>query len=136
MFKVKQKSLKFTMISFTSFIIDYLLFSAMVLIFGAEPAAILTANILARVISAAYNYLMNCRLVFRQKPSPSSAADYFLLAVFILCMNNILLELLVAKIGIISYIAKLMTEMTLFIMSFMIQNFLIFRKRKAGETYV
>lgn len=131
---MKQKSIKFTMISLISFLIDYLLFSALILILGEEPAKILTANILARVISAVYNYLMNCRLVFRQKPSTSSAADYFILAVFILCMNNVILELLVAKIGIVSMLAKLITEMTLFIMSFMIQNFLIFRKKRADAS--
>ena len=52
--------------------------------------------------------------------------QYFELAAFILVMNNIILEALTQLVHVPVYPAKILTECTLFLISWLVQNFLIF----------
>lgn len=54
--------------------------------------------------------------------------QYFELAAFILVMNNIILEALTQIIHMPVYPAKILTECTLFLISWLVQNFLIFAR--------
>ncbi len=123
----KKKAL-FTLSSMSSFLIDYMLFSIFVIVLPDTAVYLLISNIMARILSAACNYTINCMLVFREKPSLKSAVQYFVLAVCILSLNNLNLEFLAQGVGLSAYIAKLLTEFILFIISFLIQNLLIFKK--------
>lgn len=141
--RIYKDILKFTLSSFSSFILDYLLFSMLMIFLPHTAAIVLAANILARVISAFYNYSMNCRFVFHTNKKASTAIEYFGLAGFILFMNNLILEVLVQFLGISVYPAKLLTEYVLFILSWLIQNRVIFSSRDTaahtltgGETKV
>lgn len=96
--RIYKDILKFTMSSFSSFVLDYLLFSALMLILPHTAALVLAANLLARLISACYNYCMNCRFVF--------------------------------------HTAKLITECTLFLFSWAVQNWMIFRTERKTERRV
>lgn len=58
-------------------------------------AFVLAANILARMISAFYNYSMNCRFVFHTRRKLCTVFQYFELAAFVLFMNNVILEIFV-----------------------------------------
>lgn len=118
---------KFMLSSFSSFILDYLLFSLLMIFLPHTAVLVFAANVLARMVSAFYNYSMNCRFVFHTKKKVCTAFQYFELAVFILFMNNIILESLVKLLGVSVYPAKLMTECVLFLLSWMIQNRMIFR---------
>ena len=91
------------------------------------------ANVAARVISALWNYGMNCRLVFHSRWRLSTAIPYFALAVLILLLNNLILGLLMQVWGVSPYIAKLMTECILFLLSWTVQRGLIFKGRKKKE---
>lgn len=123
--------IKFTLSSMSSFVVDYILFGIFIILLKNIPEYILVSNVLARIISAAYNYLMNVKLVFKmEKPTIRSASQYFLLALFILCMNNIILSGILYITGIPAMAAKIITELILFIMSFIIQHTFIFKKRK------
>lgn len=89
---------------------------------------VLGANILARLVSAFYNYCMNCYFVFHKEKKIGTAMQYFELAAFILVMNNIILEALTQIIHMPVYPAKILTECTLFLISWLVQNFLIFAR--------
>lgn len=128
--RIYKDILKFTLSSFSSFILDYLLFSALMIFLPHTVAIVLAANILARLVSAFYNYSMNCRFVFHTNKKASTAIEYFGLAGFILFMNNLILEGLVQLLGISVYPAKLLTECVLFILSWLIQNRVIFGKER------
>lgn len=112
----------FSASSFVSFLIDYALY-ALILFCGA---GIITANIGARVISAAANYTINRRMVFRSKTSVTqSAAKYFFLAVMILAGNTIVLSTLCGA-GMGKMTAKIITEITFFLISWIVQRYVIF----------
>lgn len=126
--RIYKDILKFTISSFSSFILDYFLFAILMVFLPHTAAFILAANIFARCVSAFYNYSINCCFVFHAKRKTATAASYFGLAVFILVMNNLILEFLVQICQIPVYPAKMITECALFFLSWLVQNCLIFKK--------
>lgn len=99
-------------------------------ILPSTAGGILGANIGARLLSAVYNYTMNCHFVFHEKQSVRTGSEYIALAGFILMLNNLILEFLTMILEIPVYPAKILTEITLFLVSWLVQKKLIFGKRK------
>lgn len=126
--RIYKDLLIFTLSSLSSFFLDYLLFSCMLFFLPQGGGRVILANVAARLISAYYNYSMNCRFVFHTRRRAGTAADYFLLAGGILLLNNLILECLARFLPVSVYIAKLMTEGILFAVSWLFQNKVIFRK--------
>lgn len=122
--------------SFSSFILDYVLFSLLMIFLPHTAAYVLAVNILARIVSAFYNYYMNCRFVFHIGRKVHTAFQYFGLAVFVLFMNNIILEILIQILGFPVYPAKLMTECVLFLLSWAVQNRMIFGTERKAAGYL
>ena len=120
---------KFASSSLLSFALDYcpfLLFSAAA---GTWTWGVLLGNIAARLVSACFNYSLNKYLVFHGGGQVSQdLPQYVLLAAGILTANSVLLHGLTA-LGLAAPAAKLITEMTLFAVSFSVQTLVIFRKR-------
>ena len=102
----------------------------MMMILPQKELYILTANILARGCSAFYNYSMNCYFVFGEKRRWQTAAGYFALAGVILAANNLILGFLTVFMQMNPFIAKVMTEIFLFIFSCMTQKYVIFSKKE------
>lgn len=75
------------------------------------------------------DYALFCGLVFREKQTIKSALSYFALVLFILCMNNVVLLGYLAILGIPLYVAKIFTELTLFLISYVVQKKVIFRHK-------
>lgn len=75
---------------------------------------ILTANILARLCSGTYNYMINTKVVFRKRPTADTAVKYAFLAGAVLVFNNIFLSIYTVCLHMDVFYAKLMTEITLF----------------------
>lgn len=73
---------------------------------------------------------MKCRFVFYTRKKVSTAFQYFELAAVVLFMNNVILEIFVQFFDFSVYPAKLITECVLFLLSWMIQNRVIFLKEK------
>lgn len=121
------------MSSFSSFLLDYLLFVIFTAVFPSSAAGVLGANIGARVLSAVYNYMMNCRFVFHEKKSVKTGSEYLGLAGIILILNNLILEFLTVVFRIPVYPAKILTEITLFLISWLVQGKVIFRKREVNR---
>lgn len=126
---MKMNFFKFVTSSFMGFLIDYTMFCVLSLIFPDTKIYILLINIIARITSSVCNYMINCHFVFKEKQNFKSAFYYFLLALFILCMNNIVLLIYSAIPDLPLYIAKIFTELTLFIISYTIQKKIIFHHK-------
>lgn len=133
--RIYKEILKFALSSLSSFFLDYLLFSILMFFLPHTAIAILLANIAARIVSAFYNYSMNCRFVFHTDQRIREASGYFALAGFILMMNNLILELFIQIFSVPVHPAKLLTEFLLFLISWLIQKYVIFRKEKRPEVH-
>ena len=125
--RIYKDILKFSASSLLGFSVDYLLFSVLAFFTGWT----LFANIAARFVSAGVNFSVNRWLVFKDKgPFWRSAAQYFALATGILAANSAILFGL-TTLGLNPYLAKLLTEITLFVFSFTVQKKIIFKKKPA-----
>ena len=128
--RIYKEILKFSASSLCCFVLDYLLFC----LFSQLTGSVTAANITARIFSAAANFELNRRLVFASKKSAGrSAAQYFALALFILVCNTLMLKLLVTVTPIGQYAAKLITEVTMFFVSYAVQKTVIFSRKKERE---
>lgn len=76
---------------------------------------------------------MNCRFVFHERKSLRTASDYLLLAAAVLALNSLVLESFLVFFRIPVYPAKILTELVLFLFSWLVQKRWIFR-RKQGES--
>ena len=123
-------ALKFASSSLASFLLDYLLF--LLFAWGTRSLAwgLVGSNIAARLVSACFNYSLNKYLVFHGGGRVSQdLPQYVLLAAGILTANSVLLHGLTA-LGLAAPLAKLITEVTLFSVSFSVQTLVIFRGKK------
>lgn len=127
--RIYKQFFKFLMSSFSSFLLDYALFGVGIFILGKAAGAVLAANVLARCISAVYNYYINTKIVFGVGKKWSTAVEYLILAVGILCLNNVFLQMAVHVMH-NPYTAKMLTEALLFSVSFLVQKFLMFPGKK------
>ena len=120
---------KFAASSFASFLVDYLMYSLLILCTAGLGAStsVVVSNIGARVVSAGVNFTLNRKYVFKsEKNVVKSAAEYFLLAVLILAGNTLVLSFLVNTLLFDRFAAKLLTEILFFTVSWLIQKFFIF----------
>ncbi len=125
--RVYKEILKFSAVSLISCCVDYFAYILLLLISGDQLAF---ANIGARFISASLNFNLNRKYIFKSEGRFwQSALQYLLLASFILMSNTLVLHLLVGW-GVNEYFAKLLTEIMFFSMSWLVQRFIIFRKKR------
>ena len=116
--------LKFSISSFAAFGLDTVALLALHTFTGSLVASVVGA----RVLSSTANYLINRRLVFengRRLPAAVTAVRYFALAAVLLPANYAVLSLLVS-FGSGLLLAKVITELTLFGVSFAVQRGLVF----------
>lgn len=131
--------LKFAASSLLGFCVDYGMFGLMSLLTSGLGTAVAVplSNITARCVSATVNYTVNRKLVFRSSAGVvRSAAQYFSLAACILAGNTLLLSVLVESLGWNRYVAKLLTELTFFSISWLAQKFWIFRKSNGKKEQI
>lgn len=126
--------LAFSCASLLSFLFDYMLFFLFFPLFKLvliEGTALICANLSARLISAAFNYYLNSTFIFQYKENRLRAlTNYALLACLIIALNTAILYFLIDFIGMNKALAKLLTETVLFFVSFTVQKFVVFRKKK------
>ena len=120
-YRIYKQIFKFMFASFSSFIVDYILYTILNIVTGN----LILSNIVARVFSSLYNYTINRNVVFKDKNSVvKSIIKYYLLAIFILAVNTCLLYLLSLVIN--KFVAKIIIELILFIVSYFVQKRFIF----------
>jgi putative flippase GtrA len=130
--RIYSEILKFSLSSLASFVLDTAMFAVLNMLFSFSTG-MAAANILARICSASFNYEVNRSAVFRDSSKRSSSfLRYVMLAGVILILNTCLLYGLNAA-GLSALPAKIMTEMILFIFSYIAQNRYVFNhsQRKA-----
>lgn len=120
---IYKEIIKFSLSSIGSFITDLTCFTVFNLLFKN----ITVSNILARVISSNVNFAINRKMVFKSEGNlKKEMKEYFSLVILILLLNTILLNLLVSG-GINIYVAKIITEVILFLLSYTVEKYKIFR---------
>ncbi len=126
-FRIYKEILRFSASSLLSFLIDYAFFCVLMALTGMT----VLSNVLARIVSASVNFTLNKSFVFGSRVRfLQAAAKYFALAVVILICNTCILKLLIAS-GIPYMLAKILTETVMFIFSWTVQRFLVFKEAKA-----
>ena len=135
-FRVYKEILKFSASSFVGFLIDYGMYALLLAVTGklAVANSLIVSNIGARVVSSAANYTINRKLVFRSNTKAvKSALQYFALAALILAGNTAILSVLVGTFGIGRMAAKVITEIILFSISWLVQKYVIFYTAEENE---
>ena len=85
-------------------------------------------------IFVAANYAMNRKMVFKSRTGfAESAVQYAALAAFILAGNTLMLSMLTGAFGINSLVAKIITEITFFAISWTVQRYVIFYREDSAE---
>ena len=123
---------KFAASSLLAFVIDYvlvLLFSALTRSWG--PTASLNFSVFAaRVMRATVNFTVNRQVVFKGNERLGKALlKYALLAVAVLALNLLLMHLLTLRLGWPIPLAKIVVEVLLFCMNFVVQGKFVYRKQ-------
>lgn len=128
-FRVYREIIKFSASSFAGFVVDYAMYAILLAVTAkmAIPHNLILANIGARIVSSVTNYTINRKLVFKHNAGIArSALQYFTLAAFILAGNTAILSVLTGYFGIGRMIAKVITEIILFSISWLVQKYVIF----------
>ena len=129
--RIFKEVIKFSASSLIGFGVDYGLYSLLYTIPVELDHWQLICNVIARVVSASVNFTINYHLVFKSKEKLWKAIlRYAGLALFILGCNTALLWLLTEQANMNAYLAKIIVEVTLFIISWLVQRLYVFRKRK------
>ena len=122
--------LRFSMSSLVAAAVDFVLVLALMALTGNLAIAVVGA----RVCSAAVNFTINRRLVFDptgRTPLRAAIAGYGAVAVGILIANYAILYLLYEQLGIYLGVAKLVTEVSLFLASYTLQKHFVFSRARA-----
>ncbi|MBO4866502.1 MAG: bifunctional glycosyltransferase family 2/GtrA family protein [Ruminococcus sp.] len=124
--RIYKDILKFSCSSLLSFCVDYILYS----VIFAFSGSIKLSNIIARVFSSIFNFMLNKKVVFKNKDNLyKTALKYFALATVILAVNTFLLENIVKYVIKNEYIAKMIVEVLLFLFSWSAQRSFVFKKK-------
>ena len=134
--RIYKEILKFSASSLVSFAIDYVMYAVLLALTSAAGLAngLIISNIAARIVSASANYAMNRKMVFKSRTGfAESAVQYAALAAFILAGNTLMLSMLTGAFGINSLVAKIITEITFFAISWTVQRYVIFYREDSAE---
>lgn len=127
--------LKYIVSSFSASVLDLVLFSIFCFCLQGLVSQwyIVAATVAARLISAAYNYLMNYKLVFQSGASPGQAGvKYAILAILQMSASAALVTLFVRLTHVVpEVIIKGAVDTILFFLSYYVQQQYVFRKSSA-----
>ncbi len=123
---------KFLFSSLSSSVVDIVMFSIFCGMLRNVPVAIgyvMLATILARVISAIYNFLINYKVVFKGKGSKGKAAlRYLILAICIMLLSGGLVTFFTGLLPMIpEFVVKIPVDCVLFLLSFVVQREIVYK---------
>lgn len=117
---------KYFVASFSSFLLDIILFSAILGILDINYE-ILAATILARVVSSIYNYIINSNLVF-QNMCISSLIKYYILAIIQMLISGCFVTYLAGLISFLPVIlTKIVVDSILWVINLIVQREFVFK---------
>ncbi|MDW7656319.1 MAG: bifunctional glycosyltransferase family 2/GtrA family protein [Bacillota bacterium] len=112
--------LRYILSSIVAGIVDYGVFAVMHLSF---PRLLIESVVVARILSSIVNFMINRKIVFRQKGTVAHAAfRYYSLVVFIMLCSYGLIWTLSGPLGLNVFLAKIITDAILSIVSFFAQR--------------
>lgn len=123
--RIYAQLLAFVASSMVGFVIDVATLALLLRLTGSVAVAVVGA----RLVSGSVNYTVNRRVVFGRDgtaPTRRSLPRYMALAAGLLAANLLLMESLVAVTGSV-VVAKVATEASLFVVSFLVQRTLVFQ---------
>ncbi len=131
-FRIYAVFLKFVLSSLSSSLLDMLLFGLFCAIFVRFPVKsgyIMVSTILARVISATYNFFINYEIVFSGGKDRSKAAvSYFALAVVIMLLSGFFVTLGHGILPMLPEVCvKIIVDCVLFLLSFYAQREFVYK---------
>lgn len=133
-FKIYMCIFKYIASSLVGFVVDFgavLLFKWLTAGLGDE-FSLLVSVVLARIISALVNFSINKTLVFHSKGDwRHELGKYAVLAVCVLIANYLMLRLFTLTLGWPLAPSKLLVEIVLFCVNFLIQGRIVYRRRNA-----
>lgn len=112
-------------------IIDFLL----LIFFKNACKNLLISIILSRSISSIFNFWFNNNVVFQNHENRNilhKLFKYYSLVIFIMVLNYLILNFLYTNMKMNLVIAKILTEIVLYIFSFVVQKRFVFKKIKVG----
>lgn len=123
--------LRFALSGLASFGLDMALFALFIWLWkdDAPEMYIVLATILARVLSASFNYVINRKKVF-QKGDERSFVKYMILAALIMALSAGLVHGMFFITGTGEMIIKVVVDGLLFLVGFVIQREWVFKKKK------
>lgn len=124
---------KYIMVSLSSFIIDYALFCFLIgmLPYTYDKQKIAAATVISRICSSLFNYAANKNIVFKNNGNHKAIVYYYILCITQM-FSSALLVLILNSFGILPVqLSKIVVDVFLFLMSFQIQQKIIFRKGAA-----
>lgn len=110
----------------SSFILDNVLFNIFIFFIGTGVISIYICTTLARIISSIYNYFINSRVVFKNKDK-KTIIGYFILVVVQMIVSATLVSLIDKYISIATGIIKLVVDIVIFVVNYIIQKEVIFK---------
>ena len=110
----------------SSFILDNILFNIFIFFVGPGVVSIYICTTLARVISSIYNYLINSRIVFKNKDK-KTIIGYFVLVVIQMIASATLVSLIDKFISVNTGIIKVVVDIIIFVVNYIIQKEVIFK---------
>ncbi|ACZ23161.1 glycosyl transferase [Sanguibacter keddieii DSM 10542] len=118
--------LRFCLASLAAFVVD----TVALLVLHAVTGSLLGSVVGARALSSAVNFTTNRRLVFtsgRDKPVAAAAVQYYAVVALLLAGNYALL-LALTSAGVALLPAKVLTELTLFVLGYELQRRVVFAR--------
>ena len=117
----------------SSFVVDIVLFTVFKLILTntltiKDTAIIFIATALARILSSIYNYLINSRIVFKNKDK-KTIIGYFLLVVIQMFASASFVSIFDKLLKINTTIIKVGVDVVIFIVNYIVQKEIIFKKK-------
>jgi len=122
--------LRYSVVAIASAVIDFLLFSLSFFISGK----ILPSVVIARILSGAFNFCMCKQMIFKSDGKAfHEAIKYIALAIFALCVSYLLIITMVNILHMNVYLSKIIADICVFLLNFVVQRLLIFHKPLVNE---
>lgn len=123
---------KYIFSSLSAFVIDIILFSIFISMFTnfdmENKMRILCATVIARIISSLYNFKINAKIVFKNM-TKSSYIKYAILVIIQMFVSAYGVAYLSKKIGIDLTGIKIIVDMIIFMVNFIVQREFVFKKK-------
>ena len=121
---------KYIVSAISSFVLDILLFALfMHLLPDSIKYKIVTATVLARVISCLYNYLINSKMVFKRSGN-NAIIKYFILVIVQMFASGFIVDALSKNVFSFNpTLIKIIVDSIIFIVNFFIQREWVFKKK-------